>query len=182
MEASYYELLGLTIEASEQEISRAYKLKALKVHPDKNPNNADAAAKFHELHKAYTVLTDQDAKAAYDKLLRIKIERQKRDNEMDAKRRDMKATLLEKERLAKLRKEMEEAARKDFEESLRNLKEKAKKTPKFSDLFPEEPSEQRSSPVDFSANIDVKNRPSDFEEYEKMTLDRLRKYQSLKGK
>ncbi|WP_413722114.1 molecular chaperone DnaJ [Sodalis sp. RH23] len=62
----YYEILGLSKDAEEREIKKAYKRLAMKFHPDRNPGNADAEAKFKEAKEAYEILTDAQKRAAYD--------------------------------------------------------------------------------------------------------------------
>jgi X-domain of DnaJ-containing/DnaJ domain len=62
----YYNLLSVSPTDSLQTIQKAYRIKARLVHPDKNPNDAEAAHTFQKLHTAYTVLTDPEQRAAYD--------------------------------------------------------------------------------------------------------------------
>ena len=62
----YYEVLGVSRDASKDEIKRAYRKMAKKYHPDVN-KAPDAADKFKEVNEAYEVLTDENKKAAYDR-------------------------------------------------------------------------------------------------------------------
>ena len=62
----YYEVLGLSKGASDDEIKRAYRQLAKKYHPDMNPGNAEAEAKFKEINEAYGVLSDAEKKTRYD--------------------------------------------------------------------------------------------------------------------
>jgi molecular chaperone DnaJ len=62
----YYEVLGVTKKASENEIKKAYRKLAKELHPDVNPNNKEAEDKFKEVSEAYEHLSDKDKKAQYD--------------------------------------------------------------------------------------------------------------------
>jgi molecular chaperone DnaJ len=62
----YYEVLGVEKTADEAAIKKAFRGAAMKWHPDKNPGNAEAEAKFKEAVEAYEVLSDKDKRARYD--------------------------------------------------------------------------------------------------------------------
>lgn len=63
----YYEILEVSKGANADELKKAYRKLAMKYHPDKNPNNKEAEAKFKEINEAYDVLKDEQKKAAYDR-------------------------------------------------------------------------------------------------------------------
>lgn len=63
----YYEVLGLKKGASESEIKSAFRKKAMKYHPDRNPGDKEAEEKFKEVNEAYSVLSDPEKKEKYDR-------------------------------------------------------------------------------------------------------------------
>lgn len=65
-DTKFYDVLGVSPSATEAELKKAYKLGALKHHPDKNAHNPDAASKFQELSHAYEILSDPQKRSIYD--------------------------------------------------------------------------------------------------------------------
>jgi DnaJ-class molecular chaperone len=63
----YYSILGIKRDASEQEIKQAYRKLARKHHPDVNPGDSSAEARFKEVNQAYEVLSDKDKRQKYDR-------------------------------------------------------------------------------------------------------------------
>lgn len=67
MPRDYYEVLGVAKTASEEEIKKAYRKLAAKYHPDRNPGDKQAEARFKEVQEAYDVLSDKTKRAQYDR-------------------------------------------------------------------------------------------------------------------
>ena len=67
MAKSYYDILGVSRKASEKEIKQAYRRLARKYHPDVNPGDATAEARFKEINEAYQVLSDPEDRRKYDR-------------------------------------------------------------------------------------------------------------------
>src|SRR5690625_1747355 len=65
-ERDYYEVLGVSRDASQTDIKKAYRRKAMKYHPDRNPGDAKAGERFQEVSEAYEVLSDSGKRQAYD--------------------------------------------------------------------------------------------------------------------
>merc|ERR1712012_541896 len=95
-----YLLLEVEPDADVTVIKKAYRKKALTCHPDKNPDNPKAAELFHQLSEALTVLTDEEARKAYDNLLKAKKANELRNRKLDAKRKKMKDELEAREKAA----------------------------------------------------------------------------------
>jgi len=64
--ADYYEILGVSRTASQDEIKKAYRKNALKYHPDRNPGDAQAEKQFKSISEAYEVLSDDNKRKIYD--------------------------------------------------------------------------------------------------------------------
>jgi molecular chaperone DnaJ len=63
----YYEVLGVPRDSAADDIRRAYKREALKLHPDRNPGDCEAEAKFKTVNEAYQVLSDEEKRSIYDR-------------------------------------------------------------------------------------------------------------------
>lgn len=102
-EVDHYRMLGLPsgeegVKLTDKEISKAYKLKALVLHPDKRPDDPNAHANFQKLKSSYEILKDENARKLFDDLLRVRRERKRRDRQFEAKRQRMVSDLERRER------------------------------------------------------------------------------------
>jgi molecular chaperone DnaJ len=64
----YYKILGISIRATEEQIRRSFRVLALKYHPDRNPRNPEASARFREAVEAYENLIDESKRDHYDRI------------------------------------------------------------------------------------------------------------------
>lgn len=105
VDVDHYSVLGLPsgeegAQLSEKEISKAYRAKALELHPDKRLDDPNAHANFQKLKTSYEILKDEKARKLFDDLLRVKREQLLRRSQQDSKRRKMVSDLEERERAA----------------------------------------------------------------------------------
>nr|XP_043625152.1 dnaJ homolog subfamily C member 17-like [Erigeron canadensis]XP_043625153.1 dnaJ homolog subfamily C member 17-like [Erigeron canadensis] len=127
VDIDHYAFLGLPSgeegsKLTEKEITKAYKAKALQLHPDKRPDDPDAPANFQKLQTSYEILKDEKARKLFDDLLRAKQQKIQRQSQQDSKRRRMMSDLEERERAAYAY-ESSGAAKSEEEIIARQLKE-----------------------------------------------------------
>lgn len=63
----YYEILEITRESTTEEIKKAYRKQALRLHPDRNPGDEQASERFKKCAEAYEILSDTEKKSRYDR-------------------------------------------------------------------------------------------------------------------
>lgn len=82
-DTQYYDILGVEFTATDLELKKAYRKQAIKLHPDKNANDPEAAKKFQELGEAYGVLKDSEKRKLYDELGKDGMVEKKGDVDVD---------------------------------------------------------------------------------------------------
>jgi len=117
-----YEFFSVTPVSSDKDIARAYKKKALQHHPDKNPDDPHASETFQKIAKAYEILSDPAAKAAYDKWVRAKQASIRRAQELSGKRKKFKEELELQEQLSAQESEYIREASKNMEAEIARLR------------------------------------------------------------
>ena len=102
LEKDLYKLFDIEETCTAEQIKKAYRKRALELHPDKNLGNKEEAEKnFVELGKAFEILADKNARSAYDAVRRARREKVKRDELLDDKRRKLKEQLESREQAAR---------------------------------------------------------------------------------
>ena len=117
-----YEFFSVTPVSSDKDITRAYKKKALQHHPDKNPDDPRASETFQKIAKAYEILSDPAAKAAYDKWVRAKQASLRRAQELSGKRKKLKEELELQEQLSAQETEYMREANRNMEAEIARLR------------------------------------------------------------
>ncbi|KAM0037323.1 putative DnaJ domain, Chaperone J-domain superfamily [Helianthus debilis subsp. tardiflorus] len=124
----HYVILGLPsdeegFKLSEKEITKAYRLKALELHPDKRSDDPNAPANFQKLQTSYQILKDEKARKLFHDLLRVKQQKLQCQSQQDSKRRRMMSDLEERERSAFAAHDASAKATSEEESIARKLKE-----------------------------------------------------------
>eukprot|EP00035_Acanthoeca_spectabilis_P025785 m.459901 g.459901 ORF g.459901 m.459901 type:complete len:282 (-) comp21854_c0_seq1:85-930(-) len=122
-----YAVLGIPENATDGEIRKAYLKAALKAHPDKNRGKPDAAEVFHRLVSAYDILSDDDAKGAYDRVLKLKQAAKLRDLALSAEQRKAKEDLERRESEFKRRRTNQGDAKRRLEAEIIRLREEGER-------------------------------------------------------
>ena len=121
-----YRVLGIEQKPNltDGEIKKAYRKKALVLHPDKRKESERETAQreFDQLQKAYDILLDPEARAALENLAKARAARKSRDDQQDAKRRKLREDLERRERAATMHKNEEEEAKDRLQAELARLR------------------------------------------------------------
>ena len=99
LKSDLYGILGVKKEASDKEIKKAYRKKALGLHPDKNPS-ADAAKQFHQLQEAYEFIMDPAKRAKFNMHMENNAKQAVRREQMDSVLRKKREDLEKREKQA----------------------------------------------------------------------------------
>lgn len=162
MKLDLYEILDVPFGASEADIKKSYRKKALKCHPDKNPDNANAAEEFDNLKKILEILLDVGARAAYDRVLKSRKEAAIRNRERSKEEQALRAKLEERERQAAGRPQLSEEER--FRRELKRLEEEGERLiqEEIEKLNQEVVNEMRSSNTSSNNSKPSSQKPSVF--------------------
>uniref|UniRef100_H2ZFJ0 DnaJ homolog subfamily C member 17 n=1 Tax=Ciona savignyi TaxID=51511 RepID=H2ZFJ0_CIOSA len=124
MKLDLYKLLEIPEDANEKQVRKAFRTRALKCHPDKNPDNPRAVELFHQLTHALEILSDLGARAAYDHVLRARKAAKQRTEKLDSKRRKVKEDLEAREKAAeKCEQREKKTAKTNLKQEIERLRE-----------------------------------------------------------
>jgi len=123
----YYALLEVASDASSKQIRTAYRQKSLKVHPDRNPDNPQAAHLFHELTLAHEILIDPGKRDSYDKIYKARQARAERFKSLDNKRKNLAEDLVAREEAYKKARVEERQKERQEKMELERLKEEGER-------------------------------------------------------
>ncbi|KAK4352300.1 hypothetical protein RND71_027818 [Anisodus tanguticus] len=129
IEVDHYAVLNLPsgeegAKLSENGISKAYRKKALELHPDKRPHDPNDHSNFQKLTTSYEILKDEKDRKLFDELLHVKREKIQRQSQQDSKRRKMMSDLDARERAAASREEEEERIPRKLKEEIARIRAK----------------------------------------------------------
>uniref|UniRef100_A0A2K6CPJ2 DnaJ homolog subfamily C member 17 n=1 Tax=Macaca nemestrina TaxID=9545 RepID=A0A2K6CPJ2_MACNE len=100
LQMDLYALLGIEQTATDKEVKKAYRQKALSCHPDKNPDNPRAAELFPQLSRALEVLTDATARVTYDKVRKARKQAAETTQKLNDRRKRVRLELEAREQQA----------------------------------------------------------------------------------
>ncbi|XP_065833577.1 dnaJ homolog subfamily C member 17-like [Oscarella lobularis] len=158
----FYVFLDVDPSCSEKDITKSYRKRALKCHPDKNPDDKRAAEEFQRLSRIFTILTDKAARAAYDNLRKARKRQKERTAALDAKRRKFKDELEKRESVHRRDVFDEKWAAQRLEQEIKRLREEGlRKVQEQEELIKAElateKSEKRAAgPTDLAMTLKIK--------------------------
>ncbi|KAJ1939394.1 hypothetical protein GGF37_004419 [Kickxella alabastrina] len=122
-----YALLGVTAEAGDKELTKAYRIKALLHHPDKNRDDPNAAKFFHDIKSAYDLLNNPKQRAEYDEKRKAQLAKRQRQDALSVQRKRMKTQLEEDERIARQAREIERKREHDVNREAARFREESQR-------------------------------------------------------
>lgn len=99
----HYKVLGIKFDVSNKDLTKAYRKLALRLHPDKNRDDPNAAEKFDAMKKSYSILKDPEKRSKFDVKIKARRGREIKYQQMDSRKRAFKDALDKRERVAEKR-------------------------------------------------------------------------------